>query len=177
MVDAGYDISNFTEVDPTFGTMEDFDSLLATLKSMGKLKQYLNTNARRCMDCVSPQEASSLDFSIYKWLGSHYSHTSDSCWFMNSVQPAYKSAFIKLLSQRYYHFIQMELLIQFSLLFIGIKIILDFVPNHSSDQCEWFKKSVQKIDPYTDYYVWEDPKGWTNSTTKSDPVPPNNWVS
>lgn len=37
MLDAGYDISNFTEIDPTFGTMADFDSLLATLKSMSKL--------------------------------------------------------------------------------------------------------------------------------------------
>ena len=47
------------------------------------------------------------------------------------------------------------------------------MPNHSSDEHEWFTKSVQKIDPYTDYYVWKDPKAWINETT---PVPPNNWV-
>ncbi|XP_065203796.1 maltase 2-like [Planococcus citri] len=57
---------------------------------------------------------------------------------------------------------------------LGIKLTLDFVPNHSSDEHEWFIKSVQRIDPYTDYYVWKDPKAWLNETT---PVPPNNWIS
>ncbi|XP_065203795.1 maltase 2-like [Planococcus citri] len=56
---------------------------------------------------------------------------------------------------------------------LGIKLTLDFVPNHSSDEHEWFIKSVQRIDPYTDYYVWQDPKAWINETT---PVPPNNWI-
>ena len=55
-----------------------------------------------------------------------------------------------------------------------MKILMDFVPNHSSDECEWFQKSIKKIDPYTDYYVWRDPKGWTNNGT--NPIPPNNWV-
>ncbi|XP_065209918.1 maltase 1-like [Planococcus citri] len=55
----------------------------------------------------------------------------------------------------------------------GIKLILDFVPNHSSDEHNWFIKSVQRIEPYTDYYVWQDPKAWINETT---PVPPSNWV-
>ncbi|XP_058816114.1 maltase 2-like [Topomyia yanbarensis] len=57
---------------------------------------------------------------------------------------------------------------------LGIKIILDFVPNHSSNQHEWFIKSEQKIDPYTDYYVWH--KGLTNSTG-GRPLVPNNWQS
>ncbi|XP_063696435.1 probable maltase [Culicoides brevitarsis] len=56
----------------------------------------------------------------------------------------------------------------------GLYLILDFVPNHTSDEHEWFKKSIQKIDPYTDYYVWHDglpnPAGGRN-------LPPNNWVS
>lgn len=54
----------------------------------------------------------------------------------------------------------------------GVKIILDFVPNHSSIECEWFKKSVKRIEPYTDYYVWHD--GKNESGVRK---PPNNWVS
>lgn len=54
----------------------------------------------------------------------------------------------------------------------GMKLILDFVPNHSSDEHAWFQSSVQKIPPYTDYYVWRD-------AVMVDGVrhPPNNWVS
>jgi alpha-glucosidase len=47
------------------------------------------------------------------------------------------------------------------------------VPNHSSDEHEWFVKSEQKIDPYTDYYTWQPAKGF-NAT--GGPIPPNNWV-
>ncbi|RXG54050.1 Maltase A1 [Armadillidium vulgare] len=56
----------------------------------------------------------------------------------------------------------------------NIKVIFDFVPNHTSDQHEWFIKSVQNDPKYKDYYVWKDPKGY-NST--GAPIPPNNWVS
>ena len=42
----------------------------------------------------------------------------------------------------------------------GIKIIMDFVPNHSSDEHEWFQKSLKREEPYTDYYVWANPKGF-----------------
>ena len=38
----------------------------------------------------------------------------------------------------------------------GLRIIMDFVPNHSSNEHEWFLKSEQREDPYTDYYVWRD---------------------
>ncbi|XP_031836519.1 alpha-glucosidase-like isoform X2 [Nomia melanderi] len=54
-----------------------------------------------------------------------------------------------------------------------LKVILDFVPNHSSDQHEWFQKSLKKIDPYTDYYVWHEGKKLPNGTV----VAPNNWIS
>ena len=39
-----------------------------------------------------------------------------------------------------------------------IKVIMDFIPNHSSEEHEWFQKSVKKEEPYTDYYVWADGK-------------------
>jgi alpha-glucosidase len=56
---------------------------------------------------------------------------------------------------------------------LGLKLIMDFVPNHSSDLHEWFGKSVLKVDPYTDYYVWKDPSG---RDEEGRPMPPNNWV-
>ncbi|KAJ9598138.1 hypothetical protein L9F63_026758, partial [Diploptera punctata] len=55
---------------------------------------------------------------------------------------------------------------------IDIKLLLDFIPNHSSDQHEWFKKSLMKQEPYTDYYVWADAKGVDDD---GKPMPPNNW--
>jgi alpha-glucosidase len=36
MADFGYDISDFRDIDPMFGTMEDFDKLLAKAKELGK---------------------------------------------------------------------------------------------------------------------------------------------
>ncbi|XP_017885495.1 maltase 1-like [Ceratina calcarata] len=87
-VDFGYDIANFTDVDPSYGTLADFDRLIAKAKSL------------------------------------------------------------------------------------GLKVILDFVPNHSSHEHPWFKKSIQRIKPYDEYYVWRDAK-IVNGTRQ----PPNNWLS
>ena len=87
-VDFGYDISNFTDVDPVYGTLADFDRLVRRAKSL------------------------------------------------------------------------------------GLKVILDFVPNHSSHEHPWFKKSVQRIKPYDEYYVWRDAR-IVNGTRQ----PPNNWLS
>ena len=43
----------------------------------------------------------------------------------------------------------------------GMKVIMDLVINHTSDEHEWFQKSRQRIDPYTDYYIWADkPNNW-----------------
>ncbi len=43
-------------------------------------------------------------------------------------------------------------------LFTDLKIVLDFVLNHSSDEHDWFARSEAGEEPYRDYYVWEDPK-------------------
>ncbi|XP_065214178.1 maltase 2-like [Planococcus citri] len=53
----------------------------------------------------------------------------------------------------------------------GLKLILDLVINHCGYKNEWFLKSIDKIDPYTDYYVWKDAKEIINGT----PTPPNKW--
>ncbi|XP_055852258.1 maltase A3-like [Episyrphus balteatus] len=88
MADFGYDISNFYEIDPMFGTMEDFEALIKKANE------------------------------------------------------------------------------------VGVKIILDFVPNHSSDECEWFQKSVDRDPVFENFYVWH-PGKIVNGTRK----PPTNWVS
>jgi alpha-glucosidase len=55
-----------------------------------------------------------------------------------------------------------------------IKVIVDLVPNHSSDEHEWFRQSRQSHeDPYSDWYIWRDPKGHDKA---GNPLPPNNWV-
>jgi alpha-glucosidase len=52
----------------------------------------------------------------------------------------------------------------------GLKVILDFVPNHSSDQHPWFLESRSSRDnPKRDWYFWRDPK--------PDGSLPNNWVA
>lgn len=89
MKDAGYDISDFTDIHPDLGTLEDFDELVA-----------------KC-------------------------HEN------------------------------------------GVRVMLDFIPNHTSDQHEWFQKSRRREPGYEDFYIWhpgELDKGGTR-------VPPNNWAS
>ncbi|GAB0096105.1 Maltase A3 [Sergentomyia squamirostris] len=59
---------------------------------------------------------------------------------------------------------------------LGIKVVLDFVPNHSSDENEWFKLSAQKDATYKDWYVWHP--GKVNVTNPEGPkLPPSNWLS
>lgn len=87
--DFGYDISDFCNVDPLFGSLEDFDHLVKAL------------------------------------------HERD------------------------------------------IKIIVDFVPGHTSHLHPWFQKSVIKEEPYSNFYVWHAGKLDKNGKR----VPPNNWLS
>ncbi|XP_014233426.2 maltase 1-like [Trichogramma pretiosum] len=86
--DFGYDISDFTAIDPQFGTIDDFRALMKRAKSL------------------------------------------------------------------------------------GLKVLMDLVPNHSSDQHEWFKKSVRRVKPYDDYYIWRDGKMVDGVRS-----PPSNWLS
>jgi alpha-glucosidase len=86
LIDFGYDVSNFTDIHPLFGTLNDFDALIG--------------EARRQ----------------------------------------------------------------------SLRILLDYVPNHSSDQHSWFQQSRSARDnPYRDWYIWRDPAPGGG--------PPNNWLA
>ncbi|KAF7393744.1 hypothetical protein HZH68_010563 [Vespula germanica] len=87
MIDFGYDISDFKAIHPEFGTMQDFETLVAKSKKL------------------------------------------------------------------------------------GLKVILDLVPNHTSDKHEWFQKYLAGEEKYKDYYIWR--KGRKNDGV----TPPNNWIS
>lgn len=52
----------------------------------------------------------------------------------------------------------------------GIKVIMDLVVNHTSDEHKWFIESQKSKDnPYRDYYIWRDGRG------KDKKNPPNDW--
>ena len=86
MADFGYDVANYTDVEPLFGNLADFDELLTQAH-------------RRCL-----------------------------------------------------------------------KVIIDLVPNHTSEQHPWFLESRASLDnPKRDWYVWRD--------ARPDGSPPNNWLA
>ncbi|KAH8233711.1 hypothetical protein KR026_011576 [Drosophila bipectinata] len=88
MADFGYDVADLKDIDPIFGTMEDFEKLVARAKEL------------------------------------------------------------------------------------DIKIILDFVPNHTSDECDWFIRSAAGEEEYKDFYVWH-----TGKVVNGIRQPPTNWIS
>ena len=56
----------------------------------------------------------------------------------------------------------------------GIKIIMDLVLNHTSDEHPWFVEARQSLDnPYRDYYIWQKGK----SDAFGNEVEPTNWAS
>ena len=53
---------------------------------------------------------------------------------------------------------------------LGLKVMIDQVLSHTSDQHPWFKESRSSRDnPRSDWYIWADSQG--------DGTPPNNWLS
>ena len=53
---------------------------------------------------------------------------------------------------------------------LGLKVMLDYVPNHSSSDHAWFQEALKSRDnPRRDWYVWRDPA--------PDGGVPNNWKS
>ncbi|XP_065220879.1 alpha-glucosidase-like [Planococcus citri] len=90
MYDSGYDVTNYTSINPSMGTIEDFETLVKEMNSK------------------------------------------------------------------------------------GLKLIIDIILNHCSDEHPWFIKSVNKEDPYTNFFVWKEPKGYD---AKGSPLPPNNWLN
>lgn len=53
---------------------------------------------------------------------------------------------------------------------LDIKVMIDLIPNHTSDQHQWFQQSrTSKDNPRSDWYIWKDPL--------PDYLPPNNWAS
>uniref|UniRef100_A0A0A9Z9X9 alpha-glucosidase n=1 Tax=Lygus hesperus TaxID=30085 RepID=A0A0A9Z9X9_LYGHE len=60
---------------------------------------------------------------------------------------------------------------------LGIKFMLDFVPNHSSDQHVWFKNSVNRVPGYENFYVWRNKSSSKMDNGKAIPLEPNNWRS
>jgi alpha-glucosidase len=53
---------------------------------------------------------------------------------------------------------------------LGLRVMIDLVLSHTSDQHPWFKESrANRTNPRADWYVWAEPK--------PDGTPPNNWLS
>ncbi|CAB3231556.1 unnamed protein product [Arctia plantaginis] len=58
---------------------------------------------------------------------------------------------------------------------LGIKVLLDFVPNHASTQSHYFIESEANNPRYRDYFMWDD--GLEDPNNASNRLPPSNWVS
>lgn len=54
----------------------------------------------------------------------------------------------------------------------GMRMVLDFIPNHTGKKHEWFEKSEKKEKGFVNFYIWANGTGSDKSVT-----PPNNWVT
>jgi oligo-1,6-glucosidase len=54
-----------------------------------------------------------------------------------------------------------------------MRLLMDLVVNHTSDEHEWFQRSRRRDDGYDDYYYWRD----GSQDEHGNPLPPNNWGS
>lgn len=60
----------------------------------------------------------------------------------------------------------------------NIKIVMDLVFNHTSEECKWFKESRSSRDnPKKDWYIWKDPVITVAEDGSEHRDPPNNWRS
>lgn len=116
MKDFGYDVEDFRDVDPLYGTMQDFEDLLAEMHNRGVCWCVCVCAAQTGGEGEGPG--------------------------VISPPPLPPS---------------------------GLKLIMDFIPNHTSDRHPWFNLSRSGDPHYKDYYIWADCQ---EAASK-----PNNWVS
>nr|XP_018914092.1 PREDICTED: alpha-glucosidase-like [Bemisia tabaci] len=55
----------------------------------------------------------------------------------------------------------------------GMKLVVDFVPNHMSVKSDWFRLSEDGVEPYKDFFIWNSGKTLNDTHTTY----PNNWLS
>jgi glycosidase len=56
----------------------------------------------------------------------------------------------------------------------GMRLVMDLVVNHTSNQHAWFLESrADRTNPMRDWYIWKPPRGFAADGT---PLPPNNWA-
>ncbi|KAI8427354.1 hypothetical protein MSG28_001922 [Choristoneura fumiferana] len=58
---------------------------------------------------------------------------------------------------------------------LGLKVLLDFVPNHASTFSEYFEESEAGNPEYADYFVWAD--GYPDPDNDTNRLPPSNWFA
>ena len=61
---------------------------------------------------------------------------------------------------------------------LGLRVVVDWVPNHASDRHPWFASARASRDsPHRAWFVWRDARSGTGPGTDVPPEPPNNWLS